>query len=178
MRLYQASISAAALGLALCFLAALPSASQNTHGSPSDALVTFYSNRITTLGGLPGHRWGAFKGRLFDSGDQLTFIEPAHFVTFRVVPGMHLFTANSWVSKHSDQGAHITMQIQAGHRYFIETGTFATGPIFGIRDVSCQFAQSEGANLKPLESAHVRPAGKQIAVQETAFPGCPANDSP
>jgi hypothetical protein len=171
---YRRSISAAAFGLSLCFLAASTAASQDMHDSPSEGLVTFYSNHITVLGGIPGHPWGAFKGRLFDGGDQLAFMEPAHFITFRVVPGMHVFTADSWMNKHSDHGAHITMSVQAGHRYFIETGSFATEPIFGIREVSCQFAQGEGADLKPLESVHFLPAGKLMALPETSFPRCPA----
>ena len=174
---YRRSIFAAVSGLILCSLATLSAASQTANDSPSEAMVTFYSNRITMLGGTSGHRWGAFKGRLFDGVDQLAFMEPAHFITFRVSPGVHVFTANSWMNKHSDRGAHITIDVHSGRRYFIETGSFPGAPVFGIRDVDCQSAQSDGADLKALEPVHFRPAGKSTAVLETSFPPCSANDS-
>ena len=167
---------AAVSGLIICSLSAIPAAPQNTNEPPSEALVTFYSNHITMLGGFSGHRWGAFKGRLFNGVDQLAFMEPAHFITFRVSPGIHVLTANSWMNKHSDQGAHITVDLHAGRRYFIETGSFTAEPMFGIRNVDCQFARSEAADLKPLEPAHFRPAGKTVAVSEATFPSCPADD--
>ncbi len=173
---YRRLFFAAVSGLTLCSLVAFSAAAQDTTESPSQALVTFYSNHITMLGGTPGHQWGAFKGRLFDRVDQLAFMEPAHFITFRIPAGTHVFTANSWMNRHSDQGAHITIDIRPGRRYFIETGSFPGEPIFGIRNVRCQFAQSESADLKPLEPVHLRPAGKTIAVIEKSFPPCPADD--
>jgi hypothetical protein len=172
---YSISIALVAFGLVHCFLLAFPAASQDMHPSSSDSFVTFYSNHITVLGGIPGHRWGAFKGRLFNGVDQLAFMEPAHFITFRIEPGIHVFTANSWINRNADHGAHITMNIQAGHWYFLETGSFATEPAFGIREVSCQFAQGEGADLKRLEPAHIRQTGQQLTVPETTFPPCPGN---
>lgn len=175
-RRYRSLVFAAVSGLTLCSLVPFSVVAQNTNEPPSEALVTVYSNHITMLGGTPGHRWGAFKGRLFDSVDQLAFMEPAHFITFRVSPGTHVFTANSWMSKHSDSGAHITIDLHAGRRYFIEAGSFPGEPIFGIRNVSCQFARSEASDLKPLEPVHFRPAGKTVAVSETSFPQCPADN--
>lgn len=176
-RRYRRSAHAALSILPLFFFIVLPAPSQNTSEPPSRALVTFYSNHVTILGGTVGHRWGAFKGRLFDHDNQLTFMEPGRFITFQVSPGVHVFTANSWMSRHANHGKHVTVDVSAGRRYFIETGSFAGEPVFGIRFVNCQFARSEGASLKPLEAVHIRPAGKSIAVFETSFPSCPTDNS-
>jgi hypothetical protein len=171
---YRSAVLAALSGLVFCFPAVSSAAPQDISDSTPEAYVTFYSNHITILGGTPGHRWGAFKGRLFDGVDQLAFMEPAHFITFKISPGTHVFTANSWMNKHSEHGAHMTIDIRPGRRYFIETGSFPGD--FGIRNVNCQFAQSESHNIKSLEPAHFRSAGKTIAVIETSFPACPADD--
>jgi hypothetical protein len=143
--------------------------------SPSpveDAQVTFYSNAITLLGGLRGHDLGAFKGRIFDGDHELAFLEPAHFVTFRISPGLHVLSVASWVNKHSKPGAHLTMNIGAGQQYFVECGTTSFGPLFVIRDVACTRAQVTNQKTKPLEVVHVRPDGKPILVLRSSFPQC------
>jgi hypothetical protein len=161
------------LAVVFLILSAASTAAQDNPKSEPEALVTFYSNHITLLGGTPGHRWGAFKGRVFDGDKQLAFIEPAHFVTFRLPVGVHVFTANSWMNKSSKKGSHLKMDIEAGHRYLIECGSFAGSPVFGIREVSCPSAQSAGKDLKPLESVHLRADGSPIVIPETSFPNCP-----
>jgi hypothetical protein len=143
--------------------------------SPSpieDAQVTFYSKPITLLGGLPGHDLGAFKGRIFDGDHELAFLEPAHFVTFRIPPGIHVLSAASWVNKDSNPGAHLTMNIGPGQQYFVECGTTSFGPLFVIRDVACTTAQAANQKTKPLEAVHVRPDGKPILVLRNSFPQC------
>lgn len=137
-----------------------------------DAQVTFYSNPISLLGGLPGHDLGAFKGRIFDGDHELAFLEPAHFVTFRIPPGIHVLSAASWVNKHSKPGAHLTMNIGPGQQYFVECGTTSLGPLFVIRDVACTRAQAANQKTKPLEAVHVRPDGKPILVLRSFFPQC------
>jgi hypothetical protein len=154
-------------------LSAASTIAQDNAKSETEALITFYSNHITLLGGTLGHPWGAFKGRVFDGDKQLAFMEPAHFVTFRIPVGVHVLAANSWMDKNSKKGAHITMNIEAAHRYFIECGSFAGPPVFGIREVSCQSAQSVGKSLKPLEPVHLRAAGSPFVIPETSFPNCP-----
>jgi hypothetical protein len=137
-----------------------------------DAQVTFYSNPITVSGGLPGRDLGAFKGRIFDGDHQLAFLEPGHFVTFRISPGLHDLSAASWMNSHSKPGAHITMNIGSGQQYFVECGTTSFGPIFVIRDVACTKAQIANQKTKALEAVHVRPDGKPILVSGSSFPKC------
>lgn len=163
------------LAATLLVLCATEVIAQNDARPDTEALVTIYSNHITPLGGTLDHQWGAFKGRFFDGEKQLAFIEPAHFVTFRLPAGEHVFTANSWMNKSSTKGVHASMTLEAGRRYFIECDSFAGAPVFGIREVSCQSVQKVGMSLKPLEPVHIRPAGGHLAVSEASFPDCIAN---
>jgi hypothetical protein len=137
-----------------------------------DAQVTFYSNPVTLLGGMPGRGLGAFKGRIFDGDHELAFLEPAHFVTFRISPGLHVLSATSWINNHSKPGAHLTMDVGSGQQYFVECGTTSLGPIFVIRGVACTSAQAANHKTKPLEAVHVRPDGKPILVPGSSFPQC------
>ena len=159
-------------------LSATSGIGQNNAMPNGEALITIYSNHMTLLGGTLGHQWGAFKGRFFDGEKQLAFIEPAHFVTFRIPVGEHIFTAGSWMSKNSKKGAHTKVTIEGGHRYFIECGSFAGAPAFGIREVTCHSAQPVGMGLKPLEAAHLRAAGRLLVIPESSFPDCSIANSP
>jgi hypothetical protein len=47
------------------------------------------------------------------------FLEPAHFVAFRISPGLHVLSAASWMNSHSKPGAHIIMNIGSGQQYFL-----------------------------------------------------------
>lgn len=139
----------------------------------SEAQITFYSFPITVTGGLPGHKPGAFKGRIFDGDHQLAFMEPAHFITFHVASGVHVFSAASWMNKHADNGAHITLNLEANRHYFVQTGTLSFGPPFVIREVNCADAQRDNPHTKPLELVHLSPDGIPVAVRDTSFPQCP-----
>ena len=163
------------LALASVFFVIVSGRLAYAQASPSpveDAQVTFYSNPITLLGGLPGHDLGAFKGRIFDENHELAFLEPAHFVTFRISPGIQILSAASWMNKHSNPGAHLTMNIGPGQQYFVECGTTSFGPVFVIRDVACTMAQAANRKTKPLEAVHIRPDGKPILVLRSSFPQC------
>jgi hypothetical protein len=150
--------------------------SQSTPAETQEAKVTFYSSHVTLTGGLPGRQPGAFKGRLFMEDKQLAFMEPGHFVTFVLPSGPHILSATTWLAKHSDSGAHITMNLGAGQHYFIETMTLNNwlGAVrFDIKEVSCQDAQKNNAHNKPLEPTHLRPDGVPPFIADTVFPACP-----
>jgi hypothetical protein len=140
-----------------------------------EAEVTFYSNNITARGGLPGHQAGAFKGRLFDEDRQLAFMEPGHFITFKVPAGLHTFSATNWMAKHATNGAHVTLDLAAGEHYFIQAlvlSTYLGSTTTYINKVTCEGAAQEAKHSKPLERNHLRPDGAPLAVAETAFPTC------
>jgi hypothetical protein len=146
--------------------------SQGTAPATSDAQVTFYSNPVTLTGGLTLDHLAAFKGRIFDGEHQLAFLEPHRFVTFRVVPGLHRFTATSWMVEQPDPGAHVMMNIEAGHQYFMECGTNTFGPIFVIREVSCAKASEANSKARPLEAVHLRTDGMRLFIPQNSFPPC------
>jgi hypothetical protein len=170
MRLHLGLLAAFSI---LVVLASWRSAyAQARPSAAEDAQVTFYSNPITLLGGMPGRGLGAFKVRIFDGDHELAFLEPAHFVTFRISPGLHVLSATSWMNNHSKPGAHLTMNVGSGQQYFVECGTTSLGPIFVIGDVACTSAQVANHKTKPLEAVHVRPDGKPILVPGSSFPQC------
>jgi hypothetical protein len=157
---------------------ALPAFAQNVATAPPQAQVTFYSHGVTVMGGLPGHEPGAFKGRIYDEDHQLAFIEPGHFVTFNLNPGLHILSATWWITKHAKGGSHVTINLVADQHYFIETSVLNSGFAFGnlnlvIKEVTCEGAQQDNVHNKPLEPTHLRPDGVPIAVLDKAFPQCP-----
>ncbi|ADW71547.1 hypothetical protein AciX9_4617 (plasmid) [Granulicella tundricola MP5ACTX9] len=159
-------------------LAAIPALAQGSPVAPPPAQVTFYSHGVTMLGGLPGHDPAAFKGRIFDADHQLAFMEPSHFITFNMAPGLHTLSATWWTAKHSNSGAHITLNLVGGEQYFIETMVLNSGFMFGsvslkIREVTCEGARRDNTHSKPLEATHLRPDGVPIALLSTTFPQCP-----
>ena len=105
------------------------------------------------------------------------FMEPARFVTFNFTPGPHVFSATWWTTKHANSGAHVTLDLVANQHYFIETFVIDTNWLGSVRlyinGVSCEGAQRENVNTKPLEPTHLRPDGIPLAVPETSFPQCP-----
>ena len=155
-------------------------ATQDVTASVSDAKITFYSNKITLTGGTRGKKPGAFMGRIFDGDHELAFMVPARFVTFRVRPGLHVFTATSWMSKSANfrVRAQITMDLAANEHYFFESGTLSDSPTFVLQNVTCAEARQDNTRTKPLKSGHLRPDGIPIVVSETSFPQCPVPHLP
>jgi hypothetical protein len=165
------------LGPLVSFFLLFPALAQNAAPALPQAQVTFYSHRVTMLGGLPGHEHAAFKGRIYDEDRQLAFMEPARFVTFNFTPGPHAFSATWWITKHATSGAHVTLDLVANQHYFIETfvvNTNLSGAVkLYITEVTCEGAQRENVSTKPLEPTHLRSDGIPLAVHETSFPQCP-----
>ena len=159
-------------------ISVLPATAQTASSALPQAQVTFYSHGVTALGGLPGHNPGAFKGRIFDEDHQLAFMEPGHFVTFNLAPGLHTFSATWWTAKHAKSGAHVLLNLVADQQYFIETMVLNSGFMFSnvnlfIKEVTCEGALQDNVRNKPLEPTHLRPDGVPLAVATTAFPQCP-----
>jgi hypothetical protein len=138
-----------------------------------DAQVTFYSNPISLSGGLTARKPAAFRGRIFDGDHQLAFLVQGRFVTFAFPSGIHEFSAAPWFNQHESPGAHLVIDVESGHQYFIECGATTFGPPILIRESACAVVQPIGSKLKPLEAAHLRPDGKQLLVPGTSFPQCP-----
>ena len=130
------------------------------------------------MGGLPGHKPGSFRGRIYDEDDQLAFIEPGHFVTFALTPGRHVFSITPWTTEHAKNGSHVNVDLIANQHYYIETSITLSLAWLGtatlhVDQVTCEDSQGVAAKYKPLEPVHLRPAGVPIALPEVSFPHCP-----
>lgn len=165
--------------IAICFLPVSAALAQRDPTSGSNAQVTFYSHRVTLLGGLVGHSPAAFKGRLFDADEQLAFIEPGHFVTFEMTPGNHVFTAASWMAMHAKGGSPTAIDLAADQQYFLEVQVLKVG-LGGtrtlVKEVTCEAAKQDNIAAKPLEPVHLRPAGRALIVSQTSFPLCSSDN--
>lgn len=158
-------------------LAAISALAQNTNAPSQQTQVTFYSHRVTMLGGLPGDQHAAFKGKIYDQDHLLAFMEPDHFITFNFVPGPHVFSATWWTTKHAKGGSHVALNLVANQHYFIETFVLNTNMLGAVKlyinEVNCEGAEKENVNTKPLEPTHLRPDGIPLAIPEKSFPQCP-----
>ena len=139
---------------------------------PVVATVTFYSNKVSLLGGLPGARGAAFKGHLFWGDTQLAFMEPGHFVTFALTPGTYRFTAASWITKTPVGGYDLLLTMQGGQHYFLEATSRSLPPPFGLNPIPCEKAEIAAGRNKPLEKVHLSTEGEALVVPETTFPKC------
>lgn len=149
-----------------------PSPSSSLITKSALASVTFYSNKTSLLGGLPGAQGAAFKGRLFWGDKQLAFMEPGHFITFAFAPGKYYFTAASWLIKSPTGGYDFSLDVEAGHHYFLEATSRNLPPFFGLNLIKCDKATKAAGRNKPLERVHISPDGAALVVQESAFPTC------
>ena len=150
-------------------------ASPQAPSGTSDAVVTFYSNPVTVLGGLPGAKKGAFKGRLYDGQEELAFMEPNRFITFHLAPGPHVFAAGSWMGRGAYPPGHLSLELKPGQHYFVEGGVDALLVVrFSLKERTCAEAH-EGRRSEPLplEAKHLRSEGIPAAVKEMSFPACP-----
>ena len=165
--------------MTFCWLfAAISATAQNRAQTPATppprVRVTFYSSgdKVMTI---PGSR-AAFIGKLFDNDRELALINRRRFVTFRLAPGTHIFSSNWWPTTAPAGGAHLTIDLVAGHHYYIST-SFEEGGFEGehmiVQEVTCQDARLASAGMRPLEDKHVRPEANATEIEETSFPKCP-----
>jgi hypothetical protein len=163
--------------LAISFaLVALPTFAQDKSADPPQALVTFYSSGNPWLGGLPGYKHGVFTGRLFDEYDELAFIWPGQFITFKLDAGPHTFSANSWMVHSPKGGGHLELDLVAGRHYYIATffsQAAVVVPLPLLEKRSCEEAQKESAKAVPLRPKHLKHYAADRVVDETTFPACP-----
>jgi hypothetical protein len=156
-------------------LAAAPALSQGPTTSTPQAQVTFYSSGGHWKAGLPGYKYGAFKGHIIDEYDQLAMLSPGEFVTFNLDPGPHTLSNNSWMNPRPEGGGHLEINLVAGQHYYIAT-FYRSAPIgwdFRLEQRTCQQAQLDNEKTKPLDRKHLKDYGAPRAVSETSFPTCP-----
>jgi hypothetical protein len=162
------------------FLLIFPASSQDKVASapptPPQVLVTFYSTGSFWKAAMPGYKFGAFSGLIFDDNRQLAQIRPGHFVTFKLNPGSHVFSANYWLNGHPKGGAHLKRNLDANQHYYIGT-YFKTTPLLvlstpRIEEADCNDAQKDAASATPLAREHIKDDALTFAISETSFPQC------
>jgi hypothetical protein len=160
--------------LALVLLAR-PALPQNAPPALPKAHVTLYSSGSFWKSAKPGYKHGDFAGRIFIGDDQLATIRPGHFVTFALDPGIHTFSAGTWLLTKPVGAAHLQVDLQPGQHYdlgtYLET-TLLFGSEFRIELSDCDDAQKDNLKTRPLDAKHLKDYGKTRVVTQTSFPPC------
>ena len=156
------------------FISAASAAAQGPMTVTPQVKVTFYSSGNTFLK-LAGSR-AAFVGKIFDNNRELALLARHRFVTFGLAPGSHVLSTNWWMTTGPAGGSHLTINLVAGHHYYISTQFEEVG--FGggtmiVQEVTCEDAQLAGNKTKPLEDKHLRPEGIATVMADSRFPPCP-----
>jgi hypothetical protein len=162
------------LGLVVCLMSVHQSLL--AQGTPATAAqVTFYSTGSFLKAAAPGYKYGKFVGRIMDEYDQLAMLTPGHFVTFNLDPGKHTFSANSWMIPRPEGGGHLEIDLVAGKHYYV--GAYLESLVlistFRMEQRTCEQAQQDNKNSKPLDRKHLRDYGLARVLAETSFPTCP-----
>jgi hypothetical protein len=164
--------------LALWIALSTPSSlAQSAAATPPQAEVTFYSSGGFMNYQIPGHKHGAFVGKIMDGGKELTILYAPRFVTFNLDPGEHTLTAGSLMAPGAGGGGHLQISLMPGQHYYV--GAYAENDVafdrFKIEQRTCQEAQDDNKSTKPLELKHVKKYGLARIVAESSFPTCPQN---
>lgn len=169
------------IGISLLLSISTSTLSQTVTPPAPKAQVTFYSSGSFLKADIPGYQYGAFVGRIFDEYDQLAMMRPGYFITFNLDPGPHTFSANSWMSPRPEGGGHLTVDLVANRHYYVGTYTENTPLLvistFRLEQRTCQQADDDNLNTKPLDAKHLKKYGHATVVAEPSFPRC-ANANP
>jgi hypothetical protein len=160
-----------ALAISCLFMLLRPVNAQQT--SPGgQALVTFYSNGNFAKSILPGYKYGKFIGRIMYEYEQLAMLTPGHFVTFSLEPGQHTLSNNSWMIPRPEGGGHLKVDLVAGNHYYVATFLRSVPGNFRMELRTCEQAQKDNKDAKPLDPEHLKEYGKPRVVSESTFPSC------
>jgi hypothetical protein len=146
-------------------------------------IVTFYSSNnpikdqlkepVTLSGQYP-----AFQGYLFDGEERLAHLSRGRFLTLRLPPGPHTFSA-VYNSKKPGK-AIVEINIQSREHYCVRLSTEyknPAGPLLPvslvngqIEQVDCQQALKEAEKTKPLQVDRIDATTRDKLETSTAFP--------
>jgi len=157
-------------------LLALPAFSQYKAAEPPQAQITFYSNGNSWTTGIPGAKSGIFAGALFDGDQPLAYIRRGRFVTFRLSPGTHIFSAS--FHNHPAANSQLTLDLLANGSYFVRAVAESRGVVVVdspkglLSSVSCQTAHQEAEKTRPLESKHIPQDARAMWNAVSMIPPC------
>jgi hypothetical protein len=133
--------------------------------------VTFYSSGSFLKSAIPFNKHAKFAGRIMDGDNQLAMLMYGRFVTFKLDPGEHTLTANSWMIASPLAGGHLKINLVPGQHFYVgaylESLTVVSR--FRLEQRTCQEAQQD----KPLKPEHIKEYGLPRAVTGASFPVCP-----
>jgi hypothetical protein len=161
------------------FCAALIATFSVTPCLAQSGTVTFYtpgnSVKSVTAGLLPKSQQ-PFTGWLFDGPQPLAHVSSGRFMTFHLTAGSHSFTV-PWHSKRPGKEPLVINVKEGGQhcvRLYATMTNYEVIPFqrlnSQIEEVSCQEAQREAANLKPIEIKRVDPTARAELDPTTTFP--------
>ncbi len=171
------------LGITTLFFAliASPAFTQNATSTAPKAQVTFYSSGNYWTTGLPGPKSGIFMGALFDGNQPLAYIRHGRFVTFRLSPGTHTFSAS--FSNHPAANSQFTLDLISNGSYFVRAVAESRGIVIVdvpkglLSSVTCQVAHQEGVKALPLEEKHIPQDAKTAWDAVSMIPPCDSSTS-
>jgi hypothetical protein len=156
-------------------IALAPSCSVAQATTSPQVEVTFYSSGSFLKSAIPFNKHAKFAGRIMDGDNQLAMLMYGRFVTFKLEPGEHTLTANSWMIASPLAGGHLKINLVPGQHIYIgaylESLTVASR--FRLEQRTCQEAQQDNKTTKPLKPEHIKEYGLPRAVTEASFPVCP-----
>jgi hypothetical protein len=163
--------------LRLLLLALISTPSFLTSAAQREAEVTFYSGGKYIETGIPGIKHGYFDGAIFDGQQRVAAIRHGRFFTMHFPPGHQVFSA-SLSGKHPATYSQLELDLVENGQYFIRAVSESRGVVIvdfpkGILDsVSCQIAQQETLNMRPLEEKHIAQDLISKLSAPTSAPAC------
>jgi hypothetical protein len=137
-----------------------------------DAEITFYSNGSLLMMSAPWTKHALFGGEIYDGTERVASLYPRRFLTLRVTPGSHVFSAS--YSKHPAKNSQLAVTVAAGETYFISAEAESRG--LGVKGrldlVPCQKARDSAGSIRPLEHKYIALTAKSKVVTTTSFPAC------
>lgn len=141
--------------------------------------VVFYTpgNSVKSVAaGLLPRSQQPFTGWLFDGPQRLAHVQASRFMVFHLHPGIHTFTV-PWHSTRPGKD-QLVINVEDGGQYCVRLSAKVTNfeviPFewlnSQIEEISCQQAQREAANMKPIQIKRVDPAVRTELDPGTTFP--------
>ena len=146
-------------------------------GEPADALVTFYSNGSLWSVDAPVAKHAAFIGALYDGKERIGFVAPKHFVTLRLPPGKHTFSA-SYSVRRPDDRSQVELDLAEGGRYFMRVQETHVQILYAgtgknlLNLVDCQTAQDEAGKFSPTREKGITAKLRGQIAPGATIPSC------
>jgi hypothetical protein len=126
---------------------------------------TFYSSGSFLKSTIPFNKHAKFSARNAYDG---------RFVTFKLDPGDHTLTANSWMIASPIAGEYLEVNLVLGQHLYVGAylESLTADSRFRLELRTCQEAQQDNETTRRLDPEHIKECGLLRAVNEVSFPLC------